>query len=151
MELKNVLSDLGVEFPEATTPGGNYLSVNVRGKTAFVAIQFPIRNGEFRYQGTLGEDLTTEEGRAAMELCALNVLAQIEAKVGMEHVMGLNHLEAVYRAAPSWDEAPKVVDAASDLFVQVLGEKGRHSRSIFGVADLPRGFCMGLTCSFTLI
>lgn len=151
MDLKKELNDLGLELPEASTPGGNYVSVNVRGGTAFVAIQFPIRNGVFEYQGILGEDLSTHDGRAAMELCALNVLAQIDAKVGMGKIVGLDHIEAVYCANSTWDDAPKVVDGASDLFVKALGEKGRHSRSIFGVASLPRGFCVGLTCRFTLI
>jgi len=150
MDLHARLQALGHSLPAASTPGGNYVSVNVRGNTAFVAIQFPIRNGEFLYQGTLGDTLSTADGRAAMQLCALNVLAQIEAKVGFERVEGLDHIEAMYRAAPGWDDAPKVVDGASELFAEVLGEKGRHSRSIFGVADLPRGFCVGLTCRFTL-
>ncbi len=57
----------------------------------------------------------------------------------------------VLRSAAGWDEAPTVVDGASDLFVAVLGEQGRHSRSIFGVAQLPRGCCVGLTCRFTLL
>ena len=150
MDLHARLAALGLHLPAASTPGGNYVSVNVRGSTAFVAIQFPIRDGVFLYQGVLGDALTTADGRAAMQLCALNVLAQLNAKVGFDRVEGMDHLDAVYRAAPGWDEAPKVVDGASDLFVEVLGEKGRHSRSIFGVADLPRGFCVGLTCRWTL-
>ena len=150
MDLHARLAALGLHLPAASTPGGNYVSVNVRGNTAFVAIQFPIRDGVFLYQGILGDALTTADGRAAMQLCALNVLAQLNAKVGFDRVEGMDHLDAVYRAAPGWDEAPKVVDGASDLFVEVLGEKGRHSRSIFGVADLPRGFCVGLTCRWTL-
>jgi len=150
MDLHARLAALGLHLPAASTPGGNYVSVNLRGHTAFVAIQFPIRDGAFLYQGVLGDTLTTADGRAAMQLCALNVLAQIEAKVGFDRVEGLDHLDAVYRAAPGWDDAPRVVDGASDLFVEVLGDKGRHSRSIFGVADLPRGFCVGLTCRWTV-
>ncbi len=150
MDLIADLQTLGLSLPVASTPGGNYVSVNVRGHTAFVAIQFPIRDGAFLYQGVLGESLITADGRAAMELCALNVLAQINAKVGFDRVEGLDHIDAIYRAAPGWDDAPLVVDGASDLFVKVLGDKGRHSRSIFGVADLPRGFCVGLTCRFTV-
>ncbi len=150
MDLHARLQALGHILPAASTPGGNYVSVNLRGHTAFVAIQFPIRDGAFLYQGLLGDTLTTADGRAAMELCALNVLAQIDAKVGFDRVEGLDHIDAMYRAAPGWDDAPMVVDGASDLFVEVLGDKGLHSRAIFGAADLPRGFCVGLTCRFTL-
>ena len=145
------LQKLGLELPEVSTPGGNYLSVNIRGKIAFVAIQFPILNGEFLFQGKLGREFDTHQGRRAMEICALNVMAQIHAKIGFEKVEGLNHIDAYYRGTDDWDEAPKVVNGASDLFVGVLEDKGLHSRAIFGVQHLPRHFCVGLTAGFTLL
>lgn len=86
-----------------------------------------------------------------MQLCALNVLAQVNAKIGFDKIVGLNHIEACYQAVEGWDEAPQVVNGASDLFVKVLGDKGRHSRSIFGAHMLPRNFCVGLTTTFTLM
>lgn len=150
MKIENQLSTLGLQLPEVSTPGGNYVSVNVRANIAYVAIQFPILNGEYLYQGKLGEYLSTDDGYKAMQLCALNVLAQVNAKVGFDAVEGLNHIDAYYVSHGNWDEAPKVVNGASDLFVKALGEKGQHSRSIFGVANLPREFCVGLTVSFTL-
>ena len=150
MDIIKQLTDLGYGLPDVSQPGGSYESVNVRAQVAYVAIQFPILNGEFLYQGRLGAELNTEEGYKAMQLCALNVIAQLHAKVGFDRVEGLNHLEACYQSADAWDEAPKVVNGASDLFLRVLGDKGRHSRSIFGVHRLPRNFCVGLTTSFTL-
>lgn len=150
MTITDRLAELDLSLPRTTTPGGNYLSVNLRGRIAYVAIQFPILDGVFHYQGTLGDAISTEEGVQAMRYCALNVLAQVDEKIGFTRVEGLNHLEAYYRAAPGWDEAPRVVDGASDLFVRVLREKGHHSRALFGVAQLPRNFSVGLTCSFTL-
>ncbi|UII79534.1 RidA family protein [Flagellimonas sp. CMM7] len=144
------LSKLKLELPEVSTPGGSYVSVNVRGNIAYVAIQFPIKNGDFFYQGRLGKELSTEEGYKAMEMCALNVLAQIDKKVGFEKVVGLNHMDVYFQAGENWDEAPKVVDGASDLFLKVLGEQGRHSRAIFGVQKLPFNFSVGLTTSFTI-
>lgn len=150
MDLQNKLKELELVLPEATTPGGNYVSVNVRGNVAYVAIQFPIRDGQFYYQGKLGKDFQVEDGYKAMQLCALNVIAQINAKIGLEKVVGLNHMDAYYQAIDGWDDAPKVVNGASDLFVNLIGDKGIHSRAIFGVASLPRNFSVGLTCSFTL-
>ena len=145
------LDALGLALPNVSTPGGNYVSVNVRGSIAYVAIQFPIHNEEFLFQGRLGEEITTEQGYEAMKLCALNVLAQIKAKIGFDRIEGLNHIDACFQSGENWDESPKVVNGASDLFVDILEEKGRHSRSIFGVDKLPRNFCVGLTASFTLI
>lgn len=86
-----------------------------------------------------------------MELCALNVLAQVHEKIGFEKVEGLNHLEAYFQAYGDWDDSPKVVNGASDLFVKLLKEKGTHSRAILGVEKLPRKFSVGLTCTFTLL
>ncbi|UAB80064.1 RidA family protein [Marixanthomonas sp. SCSIO 43207] len=147
---KKNLTELGLELPEVSTPGGNYVSVNIRENIAYVAIQFPTLNDEYLYQGRLGNELTTEQGYKAMELCALNVLAQIDKKVGFDNIIGLNHIDAYFQSAKNWDESPIVVNGGSDLFVRVLEEKGKHSRSIFGVERLPRNFSVGLTASFTI-
>ncbi|WP_282163355.1 RidA family protein [Ulvibacterium marinum] len=147
---KKNLAALGLELPEVSTPGGNYVSVNIRGNIAYVAIQFPIRNEAYLHQGRLGDEISSEQGYAAMELCALNVLAQMDKKVGFDNIIGLNHIDAYFQSSDDWDESPKVVDGASDLFVKVLEEKGKHSRSIFGVHKLPRNFSVGLTASFTI-
>lgn len=144
------LNKLGLTLPEASTPGGSYASVNIRANIAYVAIQFPIKNETYLYQGKLGAELTSEEGFKAMELCALNVLAQIHDKVGFENLVGLNHIDAYFQADEKWDDSPNVVNGASDLFVNILEEKGVHSRAIFGVDRLPRNFCVGLTCTFTI-
>ncbi|MBO6523008.1 MAG: RidA family protein [Balneolaceae bacterium] len=147
---KKNLAELGLELPNVSAPGGNYVSVNIRDKIAYIAIQFPILNGEYMYQGRLGNEISTEKGYKAMELCALNVLAQMDKKVGFDKIIGLNHIDAYFQSADNWDESPKVVNGASDLFVKVLQEKGIHSRSIFGVHKLPRNFSVGLTASFTI-
>lgn len=144
------LNKLNLKLPEISTPGGSYVSVNIRANIAYIAIQFPILNGKYFYQGEIGKDLTTEEAYKAMELCALNVLAQVNAKIGFNNILGLNHIDAYYRAAEGWDDSPQVVNGASDLFVNVLEDKGMHSRAIFGVHKLPRNFSVGLTASFTL-
>lgn len=144
------LKKLGYTLPNVSTPGGSYISVNVRGNIAYIAIQFPIWNETFKYQGRLGDEISTEEGYKAMELCALNVLAQVDKKVGFDNVVGLNHIDAYFQSGENWDESPKVVNGASDLFVNILEEKGHHSRAIFGVEKLPRNFSVGLTASFTV-
>lgn len=150
MDLKTKLNKLDLDLPEVSIPGGNYTSVNIRGNVAYVAIQFPIHNGDFQYQGRLGDQVSTENGYKAMQLCGLNVLAQIANKIGFDQVLGLNHIDIYYRAVSQWDESPKVANGASDLFVNVLEEKGTHSRAIFGVENLPRNFSVGLTSSWTL-
>ena len=150
MNPKENLIELGLKLPDASTPGGSYVSVNIRENIAYIAIQFPILNEEFKYQGRLGNEISTEDGFKAMELCALNVLAQVDKKIGFEKIVGLNHIDAYFQSGTDWDDSPIVVNGASDLFVKVLEEKGKHSRAIFGVEKLPRNFSVGLTASFTI-
>lgn len=144
------LKKLGLKLPNASTPGGTYVSVNIRGNIAYIAIQFPILNQEFKFQGRLGNEISTEDGFMAMELCALNVLTQVDKEIGFDNIIGLNHIDAYFQSAPEWDDSPIVVNGASELFVKVLEEKGKHSRAIFGVEKLPRNFSVGLTTSFTI-
>lgn len=79
------------------------------------------------------------------------MLAQVKAKVGFENVEGLNHLDIYYQSSDTWDEAPLVANGASDLFINVLKEQGKHTRAILGVNKLPRNFSVGLVSSFTLL
>ena len=151
MTIHERILGLGLTLPEPSKPGGNYVSVNIRENIAYVAVQFPKQGNVFKYQGKLGAELTTEDGYMAAQLCALNVLSHISKSVGFENITGLNHLDAYYLADKDWEESPKIVDGASDLFVNVLGDKGKHSRAIFGVEKLPRNFCVGITCSFTIL
>ena len=150
MTLKERLNKHNYALPEVSSPGGSYVSVNIRENIAYVAIQFPIWNEEYKYQGRLGSEISTKEGYKAMEICALNVLAQIEKNVGIDNIIGLNHIDAYFQSAENWDESPKVVNGASDLFLKILEQKGQHSRAIFGVHKLPRNFSVGLTATFTI-
>jgi enamine deaminase RidA (YjgF/YER057c/UK114 family) len=151
MKALDNLSKLGLSLPQASTPGGSYVSVNVVRAVAYVAIQFPIFNEAYLYQGRLGKELTTDDGYKAAQLCGLNMLAQIHKNVGFKNVLSLNHLDAYFQSVEGWDESPKVINGASDLFINVLEEAGRHTRAIFGVERLPRNFSVGITASFTLI
>ena len=144
------LNKFGYHLPPISTPRGSYSSVNIRGNIAYIAIQFPMVDNAYHYLGRLGNEVTTAEGYKAMELCALNVLAHVNTKIGFEHIAGLNHVDAYFQAEAEWDDSPLVVNGASDLFVKILEEKGTHSRAIFGVDRLPRNFSVGLTTTFTL-
>ena len=144
------LAKLELKLPDVSTPGGSYLSVNIRENIAYIAIQFPIKNGEYLFQGRLGDEISTDDGCKAMELCALNVLAQVDKKIGFNKIVGLNHIDGYFQAGENWDDSPIVVNGAPDLFVKVLEDRGKHSRAIFGVEKLLRNFSVGLTATFTI-
>jgi enamine deaminase RidA (YjgF/YER057c/UK114 family) len=134
----------------APPPGCKYESVNIRGNVAYVAIEFPIEKKQFLYCGKLGKELTTENGYKAAELCAMNILRQINRRVGFENITGLNHIDVYYQACENWDHAAVVADGASDFFNRVLGPAGRHTRSILGITTFPKKFSVGITASFTM-
>ena len=86
---KENLIKLGYRLPKPSKPDWSYISVNIRDNIAYIAIQFPIVDDKFLYLGRLGDDISTEEGYKAMEICALNVLTQVNKKVGFENIIGL--------------------------------------------------------------
>jgi enamine deaminase RidA (YjgF/YER057c/UK114 family) len=144
------LAERSLALPEPPKPGGSYEPVRVLGNLAYVPAQFPFLDGELRYRGRLGRELTTEDGYRAAELCALNVLAQMHRAVGFDNFLGLNRFEAYLQTAEGWDEFPRVVDGASHLFLHALGEAGRHARALFDIERLPLNSAMELTAIFTL-
>ena len=151
MALLQNLLDTGTDVNDIPLPGGNYVALNIRGITATVAIQCPIEQDKLLYRGVLGKDITTEEGYEAARLCAINVLKQVNRYVNESDLVGLNHVDIMYQCTTEWDEGPAVANGASDLFVKVLGEKGKHTRSICGVHRLPRNFSVAIVASFTVV
>lgn len=150
MTIEDHTTEAGLQLPAPSTPGGNYSSFNIRGNTAHIAIQFPIKDETFLFQGRLGDTLNAQDGYDALQLCAMNVLAQINRYLSFNQLEGMNHLDIYYQSTNYWDEGPYVANGASDLFVEVLKEKGEHTRSILGVHSLPRNFSVGLTATATI-
>jgi enamine deaminase RidA (YjgF/YER057c/UK114 family) len=120
------------------------------GAVAYVAIQFPVRDGQWSWRGRLGREISTEEGYQAARACALNVLSQLDLAPGLDRIAGLNRIEAYMLTTPGWEDWPRVLDGASHLFVEALGENGRHARTLFGVERLPRDVPIALTATATL-
>jgi hypothetical protein len=148
--ITNNLKRMGISFGEIPKPGGSYLAVNIRGNCAYVAIQFPIKDNKHYYIGRLGNDVSTEEGYEAAKMAATNVLLQIDKFVGFDRLVGMNHADIYYQVFRDWDEGPRVANGASDLFLNVLGDVGEHTRAILGVERLPRGFSLAVVASFTI-
>ena len=144
------LAERNLSLPEPPKPGGAYESVRVVGGIAYVAAQFPFQGNNLAFRGRLGRELTTEDGYRAAELCALNVLAQMNVYVGFDNILGLNRFDAYMLTADKWDEFPKVIDGASHLFLAALGDAGKHTRALIGVEGLPMNAPIEITASFTL-
>jgi enamine deaminase RidA (YjgF/YER057c/UK114 family) len=133
------LRDLGIELPIPAAAVANYVPFVQTGNLLFVSGQLPLENGKLAVSGKLGDTLSLEDGVRAARLCGLNLLAQARAAVGgdMDRVKRLVRLTAFVACAPSFTDQPKVVNGASDLMVQVLGDAGRHARVAVGAPSLP--------------
>ena len=133
------LAELGITLPEAAAPVANYVAYVVSGNVVHVAGQLPLENGELKYAGTVGDEVSVEAGAAAARLCALNVIAQIKAACGgdLDRVTRVLKLNGFVNAPARFKDQPRVVNGASDLMVDVFGEAGRHARSAIGMGSLP--------------
>jgi len=137
MNQKILLGD-AIVLPEPPQPRGNYNAVVQHDSLLFVSGQLPLRNGELQYRGRLGAEVDVAAGYQAARLCALNTLAQIQGVVtSLDTIVGLARIEGYLQCAPSFQDHVKVLDGASDLFYEVLGKQGSHTRAVFGVNSLP--------------
>lgn len=132
-------------------PLGAYKAVVWRGAAGWVSGQFPIADGRMLHRGRLGETLDLRAGREAARAAALNVLGQIDQAVpgGLEAIE-LARVDGYIACTPGFDALPAVLDAASETFVEFLGDRGRHARGLIPIAHLPGGAAIELLVSFTL-
>ncbi len=135
------LSALGLRLPPAAAPVANYIAVAKMGGLLVVSGQLPFgRDGKIdpRHIGKLGADVSSDDGRAAARACALNILAQVRAQLGsLDPVGRCLRLGGFINCSSDFNELAQVMNGASDLMVEVFGDRGRHARSTIGVAQLP--------------
>lgn len=133
------LKDLSIVLPVPAVAVANYVPFVVTGNLVFISGQLPLENGKPAITGKLGDDVTVEDGVRAARLCALGLLAQIKAATGgdLDRVKRVIRLTAFVACTPGFTDQPKVVNGASDLMVEVLGEAGRHARVAVGAPSLP--------------
>lgn len=116
----------------------------------FVSGQVSVVDGEIRHVGRVPDEVDLEGARDAARICALNVLAQVDAVAGLDSIEQVASLTGYVRSGPGFSEQPQVINAASDLMVDVLGELGKHSRAAIGVAELPRGVAVEISAVFVV-
>lgn len=133
------LEALGLELPEPSRPGANYVPWLVTGNLLYLTGQLCHWNGERLYLGKLGSEFGVDQGRAAARVCALNLIAQIHSALDgdLDRVVRTVRLAGYVNSAPDFHGQSQVMDGASNLFVDVFGDAGRHTRLAVGVASLP--------------
>jgi len=133
------LRALSIELPQPSKPGANYVPWARSGQLVFLTGQLSQWNGERRFIGKLGREFGVEEGQAAARLCALNLIAHARDAAGgdLDRVARIVRIAGFVNSMPDFVQQSQVVNGASDLFVDVFGDAGRHARMAVGVAALP--------------
>lgn len=132
------LKELGFELPEVPKPVGEYVPAKRVGNFIFVSGQGPIQNGQPVYVGKVGAEIPLEEARKAAQICVLNCLAAVKSLIGsLDLVKEVIQVRGFVNSAPNFHEQPRVIDGASELLVNLFGDRGRHARAALGTSNLP--------------
>jgi len=152
MSISARLNDLGITLPQAAAPAGNYVPWVRQGDLVIVSGQLPLRDGKIVTTGLLGASVSLEDGAAAARLCAINLLAQVQAACDgdLERVAQVVRLGGFVACTADFTDHPKVINGASDLMVAVLGDAGRHARAAVGCPSLPLNACVEVEGMFAL-
>ena len=131
------LAELGLELPAVVPPLASYVPAVRTGDLVFTSGQLPLAGGELGGVGKVGAQVTAERAKELARLCALNALAAIDALVGLDSVVRVVKVVGFVASTPDFVGQPAVVNGASELLAEVLGDAGSHARSAVGVASLP--------------
>ena len=124
------LAELGIEIPEAPLPAANYVPWVVTGNLVFIAGQVPFKDGKLSHVGKLGDAFSVEDGQACARIVAINILAQLKAACGgdLDRVTRCVKLGGFVNSTPDFTDQPKVINGASNLIVEIFGDRGKHAR-----------------------
>ena len=138
MLVEKRLEELGIKLPQAAAPIANYVSIVQTGDLLFMSGAGPITEGKVSLTGALGVDVSVEQGYAAAREGAINIIAALKGYLGdLDRVEQIVKLLGFVRCSSDFAQQPAVINGASDLFVEVFGDKGRHARSAVGTNALP--------------
>lgn len=139
------LHEMGIRFREPSAPRASYIPVTQSGNLVFVSGHGPFRPDGSLVLGTLGAGLSVEEGYEAARLCAIDCLASLHHYLGdLDRVTRFLKLLGMVHSAPDFTRQPAVINGASDLIVELYGERGHHARSAVGMMQLPGGMAVEL-------
>ena len=134
------LAQAGFTLPSPPAAAGSYVPTVRTGNLLYCAGTISMLNGQMTHSGQVGKEQTVESAKKSAEICALNTLANIKAAVGsLDQVARIVMVNGFVNAVDGFTDSPAVINGASDLFVQVFGEAGKHARAAVAVNGLPRG------------
>jgi len=135
--IEQKIESLGIKLPTPPTPAGSYVAVVRTGNLLYISGQIPMENGKVVFTGKVSDE-NLETAQKSARMCAINILAQLKRELGdLEKVSKIVRISGFVNSVPGFSQHPKVINSASDLFFEIFGEKGKHSRIAVGVASLP--------------
>ncbi len=135
--IEQKIESLGIKLPTPPTPAGSYVPAVRTGNLLYISGQIPMEDGKVVFTGKVSDE-NLETAQKSAKMCAINILAQLKRELGdLEKVSKIVRLSVFVNSAPEFSQHPKVINSASDLFFEIFGEKGKHSRIAVGVASLP--------------
>jgi enamine deaminase RidA (YjgF/YER057c/UK114 family) len=139
MDIEEKLRELGIELPDGPSPMANYVSVQKAGSLWFFSGAGPLKDGKTLVKGRLGENLTTEEGYRAAREAGIILLASLKRALegNWDRLEQIVKVQGFVASANDYYEQPLVINGVSDLFAEVLGDRGRHARTALGTNVLP--------------
>ncbi len=134
------LKELGIEIFDTPRPIGAYIPAVISGNLIFVSGQLPIENGELRYKGRVGEEVSIEDGIEASRIASLNALSAMKKELGdLDRIKRILKITGYVSSGSNFDMQAKIVNGASEFFHLVFGDDGTHARVAVGVCGLPLG------------
>ena len=137
--IESRLSERKITLPEAAAPAANYVPYVITGSLLFISGQLPMENGGLAVTGLLGRDVDVATAQRAAELCAINILAQTKAALDgdLERIVRVVKLNGFVASDPAFTDQHLVINGASNLIADLLGNRGKHARAAVGMACLP--------------
>ncbi len=135
--IEEKIKSIGIKLPNPPSPAGSYIPVVKSGNLLYVSGQIPMEDGKVVFTGKVS-DANIEDAQKSAITCAINILAQLKKELGdLEKISRIVRLSGFVNSGPEFTQQPKVINAASDLFYEIFGECGKHSRIAVGVSSLP--------------
>ena len=136
--IEDKLRELSIDLPTPPNPAGSYIPVVTTGNLAFVSGQIPMKEGKVVFEGKVPNEQSLDAARDAAKICIINGLARLKANLGsLDKITKFVRISGFVNSNPEFTEQPKVINAASDLLVEIFGDMAKHSRIAVGVASLP--------------
>ncbi len=145
------LKSLGLTLPAIPTPIANYVPFKLDGKTIYCSGQGPRRPDGSVYVGKVGADYTWQEAYEHAKLIGLGLLAAAKMAAGDLSKVEIIKVLGMVNGVPEFTDQPKVINGCSDLFVEVLGERGRHARSAVGMGSLPNNMSVEIEAVMRIV